>query len=239
MAFRTHIMAEETLLQKIISGIEAQLSRFGITIRREDLRVISQLTAYLRSTNTGEGENVIDRERLPGEAGMDEDIESISQMISLLHNAFLSGEAEGAEVTPSIQEPGELESVIRQFQFYINIAQQMRREIPETRVQQLGSLLDTNTERIRQQTIGLNKALEMWKSFIDKANDILTQISAIINRSDVIGNEDRGLLARYDDYNNELQAIKCEYERINAIWEGIRRDPSFIQSNLWMRCILI
>lgn len=232
-------MAEETLLQKIISGIVAQLSRFGITIRREDLRVISQLTAYLRSTNTGEGENVIDRERLPGEAGMDEDIESISQMISLLHNAFLSGEADGAEVTPSIQEPGELESVIRQFQFYINIAQQMRREIPETRVQQLGSLLDTNTERIRQQAMGLNKALEMWKSFIDKANDILTQISAIINRSDVIGNEDRGLLARYDDYNNELQAIKCEYERINAIWEGIRRDPSFIQSNLWMRCILI
>lgn len=87
--------------------------------------------------------------------------------------------------------------------------------------------------------MGLNKALEMWKSFIDKANDILTQISAIINRSDVIGNEERGLLARYDDYNNELQAIKCEYERINAIWEGIRRDPSFIQSNLWMRCILI
>ena len=131
---RTHIMAEETLLQKIISGIVAQLSRFGIrrfAIRREDLRVISQLTAYLRSTNTGEGENVIDRERLPGEAGMDEDIESISQMISLLHNAFLSGEAEGAEVTPSIQEPGELESVIRQFQFYINIAQQMRREVQD------------------------------------------------------------------------------------------------------------
>ena len=122
-------MAEETLLQKIISGIVAQLSRFGITIRREDLRVISQLTAYLY-TNTGEGENVIDRERLPGEAGIDEDIESISQMISL-HNAFLSGEAEGAEVTPSIQEPGELESVIRQFQFYINIAQQMRREVQE------------------------------------------------------------------------------------------------------------
>ena len=46
-------MAEETLLQKIISGIVAKLSRFGITIRREDLRVISQLTAYLRSTNTG------------------------------------------------------------------------------------------------------------------------------------------------------------------------------------------
>ena len=128
---RTHIMAEETLLQKIISGIVAKLSRFGITIRREDLRVISQLTAYLRSTNTGEGENVIDRERLPGEAGMDEDIESISQMISLLHNAFLSGEAEGAEVTPSIQELGELESVIRQFQFYINIAQQMRREVQD------------------------------------------------------------------------------------------------------------
>ena len=128
---RTHIMAEETLLQKIISGIVAKLSRFGITIRREDLRVISQLTAYLRSTNTGEGENVIDRERLPGEAGMDEDIESISQMISLLHNAFLSGEADGAEVTPSIQEPGELESVIRQFQFYINIAQQMRREVQD------------------------------------------------------------------------------------------------------------
>lgn len=127
---RTHIMAEETLLQKIISGIVAKLSRFGITIRREELRVISQLTAYLRSTNTGEGENVIDRERLPGEAGMDEDIESISQMISL-HNAFLSGEAEGAEVTPSIQEPGELESVIRQFQFYINIAQQMRREVQD------------------------------------------------------------------------------------------------------------
>lgn len=124
-------MAEETLLQKIISGIVAQLSRFGITIRREDLRVISQLTAYLRSTNTGEGENVIDRERLPGEAGIDEDIESISQMISLLHNAFLSGEAEGAEVTPSIQELGELESVIRQFQFYINIAQQMRREVQD------------------------------------------------------------------------------------------------------------
>ena len=124
-------MAEETLLQKIISGIVAQLSRFGITIRREDLRVISQLTAYLRSTNTGEGENVIDRERLPGEAGIDEDIESISQTISLLHNAFLSGEAEGAEVTPSIQEPEELESVIRQFQFYINIAQQMRREVQE------------------------------------------------------------------------------------------------------------
>ena len=124
-------MAEETLLQKIISGIVAKLSRFGITIRREDLRVISQLTAYLRSTNTGEGENVIDRERLPGEAGMDEDIESISQMISLLHNAFLSGEAEGAEVTPSIQELGELESVIRQFQFYINIAQQMRREVQD------------------------------------------------------------------------------------------------------------
>lgn len=123
-------MAEETLLQKIISGIVAKLSRFGITIRREELRVISQLTAYLY-TNTGEGENVIDRERLPGEAGMDEDIESISQMISLLHNAFLSGEAEGAEVTPSIQEPGELESVIRQFQFYINIAQQMRREVQE------------------------------------------------------------------------------------------------------------
>ena len=122
-------MAEETLLQKIISGIVAQLSRFGITIRREDLRVISQLTAYLY-TNTGEGENVIDRERLPGEAGIDEDIESISQMISL-HNAFLSGEAEGAEVTPSIQEPGELESVIRQFQFYINIAQQMRREVQD------------------------------------------------------------------------------------------------------------
>ena len=128
---RTHIMAEETLLQKIISGIVAKLSRFGITIRREDLRVISQLTAYLRSTNTGEGENVIDRERLPGEAGMDEDIESISQMISFLHNAFLSGEAEGAEVTPPIQEPGELESVIRQFQFYINIAQQMRREVQD------------------------------------------------------------------------------------------------------------
>ena len=124
-------MAEETLLQKIISGIVAKLSRFGITIRREDLRVISQLTAYLRSTNTGEGENVIDRERLPGMTGMDEDIESISQMISLLHNAFLSGEAEGAEVTPSIQELGELESVIRQFQFYINIAQQMRREVQD------------------------------------------------------------------------------------------------------------
>ena len=124
-------MAEETLLQKIISGIVAKLSRFGITIRREDLRVISQLTAYLRSTNTGEGENVIDRERLPGEAGIDENIESISQMISLLHNAFLSGEAEWAEVTPSIQEPGELESVIRQFQFYINIAQQMRREVQD------------------------------------------------------------------------------------------------------------
>ena len=128
---RAYIMAEETLLQKIISCIAAKLSRFGITIRREDLRVISQLTAYLRSTNTGEGENVIDRERLPGEAGMDEDIESISQMISLLHNAFLSGEAEGAEVTPSIQELGELESVIRQFQFYINIAQQMRREVQD------------------------------------------------------------------------------------------------------------
>ena len=128
---RTHIMAEETLLQKIISCIAAQLSRFGITIRREDLRVISQLTAYLRSTNTGEGENVIDRERLPGEAGIDEDTESISQMISLLHNAFLSGEAEGAEVTPSIQKLEEVESVIRQFQFYINIAQQMKREVQD------------------------------------------------------------------------------------------------------------
>lgn len=124
-------MAEETLLQKIISCIAAQLSRFGITIRREDLRVISQLTAYLRSTNTGEGENVIDRERLPGEAGIDEDTESISQMISLLHNAFLSGEAEGAEVTPSIQKLEEVESVIRQFQFYINIAQQMKREVQD------------------------------------------------------------------------------------------------------------
>ena len=124
-------MAEETLLQKIISGIVAKLSRFGITIRREDLRVISQLTAYLRSTNTGEGENVIDRERLPGEAGIDEDTESISQMISLLHNAFLSGEAEGAEVTPSIQKLEEVESVIRQFQFYINIAQQMKREVQD------------------------------------------------------------------------------------------------------------
>ena len=124
-------MVEETLLQKIISCIAAQLSRFGITIRREDLRVISQLTAYLRSTNTGEGENVIDRERLPGEAGIDEDTESISQMISLLHNAFLSGEAEGAEVTPSIQKLEEVESVIRQFQFYINIAQQMKREVQD------------------------------------------------------------------------------------------------------------
>ena len=76
--------------------------------------------------------------------------------------------------------------------------------------------------------MGLNKALEMWKSFIDEANDILTQISAIINKGEVIGNEERGLLARYDDYNNELQAIKREYERINAIWEGIGRDPSFI-----------
>ena len=76
--------------------------------------------------------------------------------------------------------------------------------------------------------MGLNKALEMWKSFIDKANDILTQISAIINWVRVIGNEDRGLLARYDDYNNELQAIKREYERLKAIWEGIGRDPSFI-----------
>ena len=76
--------------------------------------------------------------------------------------------------------------------------------------------------------MGLNKALEMWKSFIDKANDILTQISAIINWVRVIGNEERGLLARYDDYNNELQAIKREYERIKAIWEGIGRDPSFI-----------
>ena len=124
-------MAKETLFQKIISGIVAQLSRFGITIRREDLRVISQLTAYLRITNTGEGENVINRERLPGEAGMDEDIESISQMISLLHNAFLFGEAEGAEVMPSIQKPGEVESVIHQFQFYINIAQQMKREVQD------------------------------------------------------------------------------------------------------------
>ena len=76
--------------------------------------------------------------------------------------------------------------------------------------------------------MGLNKALEMWKSFIDKANDILTQISAIINWVRVIGNEERGLLARYDDYNNELQAIKREYERLKAIWEGIGRDPSFI-----------
>ena len=76
--------------------------------------------------------------------------------------------------------------------------------------------------------MGLNKALEMWKSFIDKANDILTQISAIINKGEVIGNEERGLLARYDDYNNELQAIKREYERLKAIWEGIGRDPSFI-----------
>ena len=124
-------MAKETLFQKIISGIVAQLSRFGITIRREDLRVISQLTAYLRITNTGEGENVINRERLPGEAGIDEDIESISQMISLLHNAFLFGEAEGAEVMPSIQKPGEVESVIHQFQFYINIAQQMKREVQD------------------------------------------------------------------------------------------------------------
>ena len=121
-------MAKETLFQKIISGIVAQLSRFGITIRRQDLRVISQLTAYLRITNTGEGENVINRERLPG---IDEDIESISQMISLLHNAFLSGEAEGAEVTPSIQKLEEVESVIRQFQFYINIAQQMKREVQD------------------------------------------------------------------------------------------------------------
>ena len=124
-------MAKETLFQKIISGIVAQLSRFGITIRREDLRVISQLTAYLRITNTGEGENVINRERLPGEAGIDEDIESISKMISLLHNAFLFGEAEGAEVMPSIQKPGEVESVIHQFQFYINIAQQMKREVQD------------------------------------------------------------------------------------------------------------
>ena len=124
-------MAKETLFQKIISSIVAQLSRFGITIRREDLRVISQLTAYLRITNTGEGENVINRERLPGEAGIDEDIESISQMISLLHNAFLFGEAEGAEVMPSIQKPGEVESVIHQFQFYINIAQQMKREVQD------------------------------------------------------------------------------------------------------------
>ena len=90
--------------------------------------MISQLTAYLRITNTGEGENVINRERLPG---IDEDIESISQMISLLHNAFLFGEAEGAEVTPSIQKPGEVESVIHQFQFYINIAQQMKREVQD------------------------------------------------------------------------------------------------------------
>lgn len=52
--------------------------------------------------------------------------------------------------------------------------------------------------------MGLNKVLEMWKFFIDKVNDIFIQILVIINKGEVIGNEERGLLVRYDDYNNEF-----------------------------------
>ena len=45
--------------------------------------------------------------------------------------------------------------------------------------------------------IRLDTALEMWKSFIDKANYILAQISAISNsRSEGISNGERELLAR-------------------------------------------